>query len=99
MLPNRFPDAGDAPEYNTVDATLWYFEAIRAYHAMTGDTTLLDELYPVLEDIIRWHRKGTRYGIAQDPQDSLLRSGEPGVQLTWMDAKIGDWVVTSRTGK
>ncbi|HSB79507.1 MAG TPA: amylo-alpha-1,6-glucosidase, partial [Candidatus Methylomirabilis sp.] len=99
MLPNRFPDAGEAPEYNTVDATLWYFEAIRAYHAMAGDTTLLNQLYPVLEDIVRWHRKGTRYGVAEDPQDGLLRSGEPGVQLTWMDAKIGDWVVTPRTGK
>ncbi len=99
MLPNRFPDAGEAPEYNTVDATLWYFEAIRAYHATTRDDALLRELFPVLEEIIRWHRKGTRYGIAEDPDDGLLRSGEPGVQLTWMDAKIGDWVVTPRTGK
>jgi predicted glycogen debranching enzyme len=99
MLPNRFPDAGEAPEYNTVDATLWYFEAIRAYHAATTDDRLLDQLYPILEDIVRWHRKGTRYGIAEDPRDGLLRSGEPGVQLTWMDAKIGDWVVTPRTGK
>ena len=99
MLPNRFPDAGEAPEYNTVDATLWFFEAIRAYHAATTDDRLLDQLYPILEDIIRWHRKGTRYGIAEDPRDGLLRSGEPGVQLTWMDAKIGDWVVTPRTGK
>jgi predicted glycogen debranching enzyme len=99
MLPNRFPDAGEAPEYNTVDATLWYFEAIRAYHAATGDDGLLGQLFPVLEEIVRWHRKGTRYGIAEDPADGLLRSGELGVQLTWMDAKIGDWVVTPRTGK
>jgi predicted glycogen debranching enzyme len=99
MLPNRFPDAGEAPEYNTVDATLWYFEAIRAYHAATGDDALLHELFPVLQEIVRWHRQGTRYRIAEDPTDSLLRSGEPGVQLTWMDAKIGDWVVTPRTGK
>jgi predicted glycogen debranching enzyme len=99
MLPNRFPDAGEAPEYNTVDATLWYVEALRAYHAATGDDTLLQELFPVLEDIVRWHRRGTRYGIAEDPVDGLLRAGEPGVQLTWMDAKIGDWVVTPRTGK
>jgi glycogen debranching enzyme len=99
MLPNRFPDAGEDPEYNTVDATLWYFEAIRAYHAATGDDALLGQLFPVLEEIVRWHRKGTRYGIGEDPMDGLLRSGEPGVQLTWMDAKIGDWVVTPRTGK
>ncbi|HWU36670.1 MAG TPA: amylo-alpha-1,6-glucosidase, partial [Candidatus Acidoferrum sp.] len=99
MLPNRFPDAGETPEYNTVDATLWYFEAIRAYHAATRDDALLGQLFPVLEEIVRWHRKGTRFGIAEDPQDGLLRSGEPGVQLTWMDAKIGDWVVTPRTGK
>jgi glycogen debranching enzyme len=99
MLPNRFPDAGEAPEYNTVDATLWYFEAIRAYLAATSDEALLEDLFPALEEIVRWHRQGTRYGIAVDPADGLLRSGEPGVQLTWMDAKIGDWVVTPRTGK
>jgi predicted glycogen debranching enzyme len=99
MLPNRFPDGAEAPEYNTVDATLWYVEAIRAYHAATGDDALLAELFPVLADIVRWHRGGTRYGIAEDPADGLLRAGEPGVQLTWMDAKIGDWVVTPRTGK
>lgn len=99
MLPNRFPDAGEAPEYNTVDATLWYVEAIRAYHAATGDDGLLKELMPALESVVHWHREGTRYGIGVDPADGLLRSGEPGVQLTWMDAKIGDWVVTPRTGK
>ena len=99
MLPNRFPDAGETPEYNTVDATLWYFEAIRAYHAATEDDGLLNDLFPVLEEITRWHRQGTRYGIAVDPRDGLLRSGEPGVQLTWMDAKVGDWVVTPRMGK
>ncbi|HEV56447.1 MAG TPA: glycogen debranching protein, partial [Phycisphaerales bacterium] len=102
MLPNRFPDGGDPPgpgEYNTVDATLWYFEAIRAYHAATGDDGLLRELYPTLREIIRWHVLGTRYGIGVDPADGLLRSGEAGVQLTWMDAKVSDWVVTPRTGK
>jgi predicted glycogen debranching enzyme len=99
MLPNVFPDAGDTPEYNTVDAALWYFEALRAYHAATGDTALVRRLFPVLADIIRWHVDGTRYGIVVDRADGLLRSGEPGVQLTWMDAKIGDWVVTPRTGK
>lgn len=99
MLPNRFPDSGDAPEYNTVDATLWYFEAIRQTHAATGDDALLAELFPVLEAIIAWHVRGTRYGIGMDAADGLLRQGEPGVQLTWMDVKIGDWVVTPRTGK
>jgi predicted glycogen debranching enzyme len=99
MLPNRFPDAGEAPEYNTVDATLWYFEAIRAYHEATGDDGLLKELFGVLEAIIAAHREGTRYGIRVDPADGLLASGEPGVQLTWMDARVGDWVVTPRTGK
>ncbi len=99
MLPNRFPDSGGAPEYNTVDATLWYFAALRAYDSATGDDGLLTQLFPVLEEIIRWQRAGTRYGIAEDPADGLLRSGEPGIQLTWMDAKVGDSAVTPRTGK
>jgi len=98
-LPNRFPDAGEPPEYNTVDATLWYFEAIRAYHAATGDEDLVHELFPVLADIVDWHCRGTRYNIHLDPSDGLLYAGEDGVQLTWMDAKIGEWVVTPRTGK
>jgi predicted glycogen debranching enzyme len=99
MLPNRFPDAGDVPEYNTVDATLWYFEAIRQYDHATGDQALLQELFPILADIIDWHCRGTRYNIHLDPTDGLLYAGEPGVQLTWMDAKVGDWVVTPRIGK
>ncbi|MBZ0276798.1 MAG: amylo-alpha-1,6-glucosidase, partial [Anaerolineae bacterium] len=99
MLPNRFPDQGETPEYNTVDATLWYFEAIRATFAATHDLALLRDLLPVLESIIDWHLKGTRYHIHVDPADGLLYSGEAGVQLTWMDVKIGDWVVTPRTGK
>jgi len=99
MLPNRFPEAGEAPEYNTVDAALWYVQAIRAYHGATGKNGILKDLFPVLEEIVRWHREGTRYGIKEDPADGLLASGEPGVQLTWMDAKVGDWVVTPRTGK
>ncbi len=99
MLPNRFPDAGEAPEYNTVDATLWYFEAVRAYVDYTGDLALVEQkLYAILKDILDWHIRGTRYGIRVDA-DGLLRAGEPGVQLTWMDAKIGDWVVTPRHGK
>ena len=99
MLPNRFPDAGEAPEYNTVDATLWYFHAIDAYSTASGDRSLERELYPVLKDIIRWHRTGTRYSIHADPDDGLLYAGEPGVQLTWMDARVGDRVITPRTGK
>ena len=99
MLPNRFPDAGEAPEYNTIDATLWYFEAIRAYYAATGDDGLLAELYPALQEIVAWHRRGTRYNIRLDPADGLLYGGSPEVQLTWMDAKLDDWVVTPRIGK
>jgi len=99
MLPNRFPDAGETPEYNTVDATLWFFEAVRALGHYTKDFGFVREhLYDVLRDIIDWHVRGTRYNIHVDT-DGLLFSGEPGVQLTWMDAKVGDWVVTPRTGK
>ncbi len=99
MLPNVFPDAGSKPEYNTVDAVLWYFEALRQYFAQTGDKKFVEELFPVLADIIEWHQRGTRFGICVDPNDGLLYSGQPGVQLTWMDAKVGDWLVTPRTGK
>ncbi|MEG3843823.1 amylo-alpha-1,6-glucosidase [Microcoleus sp. herbarium14] len=99
MLPNRFPDAGGCPEYNTADATLWYFEAIRAYCDSTGDEELLTELWPTLCEIVDWHIQGTRYNIRVDPDDGLVYAGETGVQLTWMDAKIGDWVVTPRIGK
>jgi predicted glycogen debranching enzyme len=99
MLPNRFPDAGEAPEYNTVDATLWLFEAVRSFVQYTGDYEFVrTNLYSVLQDIVNWHVKGTRYGIHVD-DDGLLFSGEPGVQLTWMDAKVGDRVVTPRHGK
>ncbi len=99
MLPNRFPDADEEPEYNTVDATLWYFEAVRALLAHTKDYDFVREnLYDVLQDIINWHERGTRYRIHVD-KDGLLFAGEPGVQLTWMDAKVGDWVVTPRIGK
>jgi predicted glycogen debranching enzyme len=99
MLPNRFPDVGEEPEYNTVDATLWFFEAVRAYFVNTKDEKFVrDVLYQKLIDIIEWHVRGTRHNIHVDT-DGLLYAGEPGVQLTWMDAKIGDWVVTPRTGK
>jgi len=99
MLPNRFPDAGEEPEYNTVDATLWYVEAVRQYLETTRDRAFLKTIFPVLLDLLTWYRKGTRFGIGMDPADHLLHAGEPGVQLTWMDAKVGDWVVTPRMGK
>jgi predicted glycogen debranching enzyme len=99
MLPNRFPDAGETPEYNTVDATLWFFEAIRSLLQYTNDYEFVrTQLYDVLIDIIAWHVKGTRYNIHVDG-DGLLISGQAGAQLTWMDAKVGDWVVTPRHGK
>jgi predicted glycogen debranching enzyme len=99
MLPNRFPDKGEAPEYNTVDATLWFFEAVRAYLRASNDEELVrDVLYPRLVEAMDWHLRGTRYGIRAD-SDGLLLAGAEGVQLTWMDAKIGDWVVTPRRGK
>jgi len=99
MLPNRFQDNGAPPEYNNVDGTLWYFIAIYKYLQATGDRQfVLNELLPVLKEIIEWHFTGTRYHI-HVTEDGLLYSGEPGVQLTWMDSKIGDWVVTPRTGK
>ncbi|HNP31386.1 MAG TPA: amylo-alpha-1,6-glucosidase, partial [Nitrospirales bacterium] len=99
MLPNRFPDAGEEPEYNTVDATLWYVEAVRQYVEATDDRDFLKTIFPVLVEMLSWYRKGTRYGIGMDPADHLLHAGEAGVQLTWMDAKVGDWVVTPRIGK
>jgi len=99
MLPNRFPDGGEAPEYNTADATLWMFHALDDYFQATHDATLLSDLFPVLTTIIRAHAEGTRYGIHVDPRDGLLCAGEPGTQLTWMDAKHGDEVFTPRTGK
>jgi predicted glycogen debranching enzyme len=99
MLPNNFPDAGGQPEYNTVDAALWYFESIRQYFEYAQDLATLQKLFPVLGEIIDAHVKGTRYNIHVDAADGLLFAGGPGLQLTWMDAKIGDCVVTPRTGK
>jgi glycogen debranching enzyme len=100
VIPNRFPDAGETPEYNTVDATLWMFQAVRAWLAAHGDRTFLSTtFYPAAKEIIDWHRRGTWFGIGVDPADHLLRAGGPGTQLTWMDAKVGDWVVTPRNGK
>ena len=99
MIPNRFPDGGEAPEYNTADATLWFALAACAYVRATGDVAFARRMAPVFADIVDWHVRGTRFGIGLDPSDGLLRAGTPGVQLTWMDAKVGDWVVTPRMGK
>jgi predicted glycogen debranching enzyme len=99
MLPNRFPDDGEAPEYNTVDASLWMFEAVRAYLAQTNDWDFVrGGLFGVLAGIIEWYGRGTRFGIKVD-DDGLLCAGERGVPLTWMDARIGECVVTPRQGK
>lgn len=99
MLPNNFPDRGGAPQYNTIDAAMWYFEAVRLYFEATQDLALIRKLFPVLSAIVDAHVAGTRYNIKVDPSDALLYGGSPEVQLTWMDAKIGDWVVTPRIGK
>ncbi|HSK44921.1 MAG TPA: amylo-alpha-1,6-glucosidase [Candidatus Binatia bacterium] len=99
MLPNRFVESGEKAEFNTVDATLWFFEAARAYAAATDDYDFLrEELYPVFTQIIDFHIRGTRYNIKVE-ETGLLNAGAPGAQLTWMDARIGDWVVTPRSGK
>ncbi|HEY7125255.1 MAG TPA: amylo-alpha-1,6-glucosidase [Ktedonobacterales bacterium] len=102
MLPNRFPDSGEDltdADYNTADATLWYFHALDQYLRVSGDSTLLARLFPALEEIVAWHQRGTRFNIHVDERDGLLTAGEPGVQLTWMDAKVDEWVVTPRMGK
>jgi predicted glycogen debranching enzyme len=99
MLPNCFPDAGHAPQYNTADATLWMFQALDDYLQAKRDPDLARELFPILIGIIHAHAEGTRYGIAVDPADGLLHAGEAGTQLTWMDAKHGDQVFSPRIGK
>jgi len=99
MLPNRFPDSGAAPEYNTIDATLWFFVAVHQYQQYSSDEEFVTQtLLPVLTDILAWHRRGTRYGIHM-AESGLLSAGAAGEQLTWMDAKVGDWVVTPRQGQ
>ena len=99
MLPNCFPDGGEAPEYNTADATLWMFQALDDYLTAKRDPGLVRDMFPILMTIIHAHSDGTRYGIRVDPADGLLFAGEPGTQLTWMDAKHGDQVFTPRIGK
>jgi predicted glycogen debranching enzyme len=99
LIPNLFPEGQTEGVYHTADATLWFFHAIDAYLRTSGDRSVLDDLLPKLLDVIEHHRAGTRFGIGVDPADGLLRQGAPGYQLTWMDAKVGDWVVTPRRGK
>ncbi|OPX82567.1 MAG: Amylo-alpha-1,6-glucosidase [Pelotomaculum sp. PtaB.Bin013] len=99
LLPNCFPDGDEAPLYNTVDASLWYFQAVYKYLVYTGDLEFIHEqIYPVLKEIIHWYINGTDYNIFMD-EDGLLNAGTPDVQLTWMDAKVDGWVVTPRNGK
>jgi predicted glycogen debranching enzyme len=99
LLPNHFPEGERTAIYNTVDATLWYFHALDRYYKATSDRETLEHLYPVLCSIVRAHIQGTDFGIGVDPADGLLRAGAEGYALTWMDAKVGDWVVTPRRGK
>ncbi len=100
VIPNRFPDqAGEPPEYNTVDATLWLLQAGHAWLQAGGEPSFRAELYRAAKEILRWHEEGTHHGIRADPADGLLAAGDPSVQLTWMDARVGDRVVTPRHGK
>ncbi len=99
LIPNMFPEGQKEGLYHTADATLWFFHAIQRYLALTGDRTTLKLLLPKLVDVIDHHIHGTRFGIGMDPEDALLKQGAEGYQLTWMDAKVDDWVVTPRRGK
>jgi predicted glycogen debranching enzyme len=99
LIPNRFPDGGGQPEYNTIDATLWLFQALAAYLRASGDWRFIADRLEALEGVIDWHVNGTRHDIGVDHRDGLLAGGEDGYALTWMDARVGDWVVTPRRGK
>ena len=99
LIPNLFPEGEQEGLYHTADATLWSFHALDRYLAVTQDEHTLRLLLPRLLDIVDHHRRGTHFGIGVDPRDGLLRQGAEGYQLTWMDAKVGDWVVTPRRGK
>jgi predicted glycogen debranching enzyme len=99
MLPNFLPGPQLGTQYNTMDATLWLFQAIHAYLSATDDQEFLRAVLPRLEEVIAWHQAGTRYQIRVDPADGLLSGGDAGVALTWMDARVGNWVVTPRRGK
>ncbi len=99
LLPNMFPEGENEGLYHTADATFWFFHAISRYVETTDDRVTLRQLLPKLKDIVEHHVRGTRFGIGLDPADGLMRQGKGGYQLTWMDAKVGDWVVTPRRGK
>jgi predicted glycogen debranching enzyme len=99
LIPNLFPEHGHEGLYHTADATLWFFHALERYLAWTDDRQILHDLRPILLDIVDHHLRGTHFNIQVDPADGLLRQGAEGYQLTWMDAKVGDWVVTPRRGK
>jgi predicted glycogen debranching enzyme len=99
LIPNLFPEKGSEGLYHTADATLWYFHALHRYVRATDDRGTLRQLLPKLKDVVEHHLRGTRFGIGVDPADGLLKEGQEGYQLTWMDAKMGDWVVTPRRGK
>ncbi len=99
LIPNMFPDGSNLGRYNTADATLWFFHAVEQYLRCTGDQVALMHLLPTLIQIVERHIHGTDFGIGVDERDGLLRQGEAGYQLTWMDAKVDDWVVTPRRGK
>jgi predicted glycogen debranching enzyme len=99
LIPNMFPEGRDEGLYHTADATLWFFHAIAKYVAASGDHLFLAQVLPQLKEVIRFHLQGTDFGIGVDPEDGLLKEGAPGYQLTWMDAKVDDWVVTPRRGK
>ena len=99
LIPNLFPEGESKGLYHTADATLWFFHALGRYVQLTGDAATLGLILPILKRVIRHHLEGTRFGIRVDPADGLLTQGAEGYQLTWMDAKVGDWVVTPRRGK
>ena len=99
LIPNRFVERGEKADYNTVDATLWFANGVYLTLMKEWELDFATAMYEKITEAIQYHRHGTLYGIAVDPMDGLLTQGEPGVQLTWMDAKIGDWVVTPRHGK
>src|SRR5665213_1876542 len=99
LIPNMFPEGRSQGLYHTADATLWFFHALHRYVEHSNDRTTLELILPILKDIVRHHLEGTRFGIKVDPADGLLVQGEEGYQLTWMDAKVDDWVVTPRRGK
>ena len=99
LIPNMFPEGRNQGLYHTADATLWFFHAVDRYLAASGDRLTLQQILPRLREIVDRHLAGTRFGIKVDPKDGLLRQGAEGYQLTWMDAKVEDWVVTPRRGK